>query len=136
LSQPDDQSAAGFQKILWGESLKLMTNDPIQDVRVPDIVVIPNFGNIYAEIPADETQIAAHGGFSEEDTHVALLVANPGLGTRMIKSPVETTQIAPTILGVLGIDPQGLQAVRMERTRTLPGLFVESANRMRALSSQ
>jgi hypothetical protein len=136
LSQPDNQSAAGIQKILWGESLKLMTNDPIQDVRVPDIVVIPNFGNIYAEIPADETQIAAHGGFSEEDTHVALLVANPGLGTRMIKSPVETTQIAPTILGVLGIDPQGLQAVRMERTRTLPGLFVESANRMRALSSQ
>ena len=102
LSQPDNQSAAGIQKILWGESLKLMTNDPIQDVRVPDIVVRPNFGNIYAEIPADETQIAAHGGFSEEDTHVALLVANPGLGTRMIKSPVETTQIAPTMLGFWG----------------------------------
>ena len=134
LSQPDNQSAAGIQKILWGDSLKLMTNDPIQDIRVPDIVVIPNFGNIY--VPADETQIAAHGGFGEEDTHVALLVANPGLGTRMIKSPVETTQIAPTILRVLGIDPQGLEAVRMERTRTLPGLFLESANRMRALSSQ
>jgi hypothetical protein len=43
LSQPANQSAAGIQKVLWGESLKLMTNDPVQDIRVPDIVVIPNF---------------------------------------------------------------------------------------------
>ncbi len=34
--------------------------------------------------------------------------------------PVETTQIAPTILRLLGLDPRALQAVRIERTRTLP----------------
>jgi arylsulfatase A-like enzyme len=134
LNQPANQSAAGIQKVLWGESLKLMTNDPIQDVRMPDIVVIPNLGDIYA--PAGDSTLAGHGGFSEEDTHVALLVANPGLGTRMIKTPVETAQIAPTILRALGIDPQGLQAVRMERTGTLPGLFLESADWLRALTSQ
>jgi arylsulfatase A-like enzyme len=134
LSLPANQSVAGIQKILWGESLKLVTNDPTQDIRVPDIVVIPNLGNIYA--PADETEIAAHGGFSEEDTHVALLVSSSAIEPRMIKTPVETTQIAPTILQALGLDPKTLQAVRQEETGVLPGLFVGPRNRVRSLSSQ
>jgi len=121
LSQPSNQSAAGIQKVLWGESLKLMTNDPIQDIRVPDIVVIPNLGDIYA--PAGDTILAAHGGFSEEDTHVALLVSSPGFSQRMIKTPVQTTQIAPTILKALGLNPRTLQAVEKENTTSLPGLF-------------
>src|SRR5712691_11172170 len=121
LSQPSNQSAAGIQKVLWGESLKLMTNDPIQDIRVPDIVVIPNLGDIYA--PAGDTILAAHGGFSEEDTHVALLLSSPGLSSRMIKTPVQTTQIAPTILKALGLNPRTLQAVEKENTTSLPGLF-------------
>jgi len=121
LNKPSNQLAAGIQKVLWGESLKLMFSDPMQDNRLPDIVVIPNFGNIYA--PAGETNLSAHNGFSEEDTHVALLLSNPGLSPRMIKTPVQTTQVAPTILQVLGIDPETLQAVRQEKTTVLPGLF-------------
>jgi arylsulfatase A-like enzyme len=35
--------------------------------------------------------------------------------------PVETTQIAPTILSLLGIHPDALQAVRIEGTQVLPG---------------
>ena len=35
-------------------------------------------------------------------------------------SPVETTQIAPTILKLLGLDPNALRAVRIEHTRVLP----------------
>src|SRR5438270_603173 len=81
LSQPANQSAAGIQKILWGESLKLITNDPLQDSRMPDIVILPNLGNMYA--PADDPSIAAHGGFSEEDTHVALLLSSPRIGRSM-----------------------------------------------------
>jgi hypothetical protein len=42
----------------------------------------------------------------------------------MIKTPVQTTQVAPTILQVLGIDPENLHAVRQEETAVLPGLFV------------
>jgi len=72
------------------------------DVRVPDIVVIPNLGTIYTE----STSLGAQGGFSEEDTHVALLVSSPGLKARVIKTPVETTQIAPTILRALGLNPR------------------------------
>jgi len=35
---------------------------------------------------------------------------------------VETAQIAPTILAVLGLDPQELVAVQKEGTQVLPGL--------------
>jgi len=121
LTRPANASDAGIQKVLWGESLKLMANDPIQDVRVPDIVVIPNLGTIYTE--AGTTSLAAHGGFSEEDTHVALLVSNPGLKARVIKTPVETRQIAPTILRALELSPSSLEAVQKEQTTGLPGLF-------------
>lgn len=134
FSQSANQSAAGIQRILWGESLKLMFNDPLQDRRTPDIVVVPNPGTIYA--PVGSKLIAGHGGFNKDDTNVALLVANPRLRTRLIKTPVETTQIAPTILTALGIDPQGLQAVRMEKTCTLPGLFLETRFWLRALTSR
>lgn len=33
---------------------------------------------------------------------------------------VETTRIAPTILKLLGLDPNALRAVCIERTRALP----------------
>jgi arylsulfatase A-like enzyme len=134
LNQPANQSAAGIQKVLWGESLKLMIGDPIQDNRLPDIVVIPDFGGIYA--PAGDKNLSAHGGFSEEDTHVALLLSSPGLSSRMIKTPVQTTQVAPTILQVLGIDTETLQAVRQEKTSVLPGLFAGPKSSLRSLSSE
>jgi hypothetical protein len=35
---------------------------------------------------------------------------------------VENTQIAPTILSLLGLDPRALQAVRIEGTQVLPGI--------------
>jgi hypothetical protein len=36
------------------------------------------------------------------------------------EAPVETTQIAPTILQLLGLDPNALQAVQIEHTAPLP----------------
>jgi hypothetical protein len=35
---------------------------------------------------------------------------------------VTTTQVAPTILIALGLDPKALKAVREEHASTLPGL--------------
>jgi hypothetical protein len=46
---------------------------------------------------------------------------NGGAG-RTIGVPVETTQIAPTILRLLGLNPYELQAVQIEHTQVLPGL--------------
>lgn len=39
---------------------------------------------------------------------------------RTVTTMVETTQIAPTILKTLGLDPNKLQAVQIEGTKTLP----------------
>jgi hypothetical protein len=121
LVEPANASLAAIQHVLWGESLKLMTNDPSQDDRIPDIVVIPNFGNMY--VPADDKSIAAHGGFSQEDSNVALLVSNPRIQAQAMKTPVETTQIAPTVLKALALNSDSLQAVQKEHTLPLPGLF-------------
>jgi hypothetical protein len=68
------------------------------------------------------SKIAEHGGFNEDDTHVALLVAGASIEPAIINAAVSTTQIAPTILKVLGVDPRELDAVRAEGTRLLPGL--------------
>ena len=120
LSLPENKSQADIEQILAGESLKLMFNDPRQDDRTPDIVLIPRLGGLYLE--EDSKFISEHGGFNDEDTHVALLLANPSFTAGVIKTPVQTTQIAPTIMAALGLDPQALQAVRRELTRPLPGL--------------
>lgn len=121
LSQPDVEAELDIKRILSGESLKLMFNDPLKDPRIPDIVIEPNLGGIYTD--ADSKFLMEHGGFSDDDTHVALLIAGPGIpANKMIKTPVETTQIAPTILKELGLGPMALEAVRMEHTQILPGL--------------
>jgi hypothetical protein len=114
------QTQAGIQQIFSGESLKLMFADPVRDPRMPDIVIQPNPGVIYVE-PGDGF-IEEHGGFTDEDTHVALLVSLPSFLPREIKSPVHTAQIAPTILEQLGLNPNSLEAVVEEMTPTLPGL--------------
>jgi len=114
-----NQKALFIQDVLSGESLKLRINDPHADNRSPDIVVLPDFGTIFT---ASSKKLAEHGGFSTDDTNVALLVSSPGLIRKVIKTPVLTTQIAPTILKALELDPEELKAVQKEHTRILPGL--------------
>jgi arylsulfatase A-like enzyme len=111
--------------------LKLLAADPTHDDRVPDLVVIPNLGVAY--YPSGDKSIAGHGGFSDDDTHVAILVSNPRMKPRTIRTPVQTTQVAPTILRVLGISPETLQAVMKEGTAVLPGLFAEPTSLLRQL---
>ena len=64
---------------------------------------------------------AEHGGFNENETHVPLLVSHMSLQPGQNRAPVTTTQIAPTMLSLLGIDPGALQAVKLEGTSVLPG---------------
>lgn len=44
---------------------------------------------------------------------------------RTVTDVVGTTQVAPTILALLGVEPRLLQAVVAENTRVLPGLGIE-----------
>lgn len=114
----DNKAQAHIDTILSGNSLTKLFGDPTKDPRTPDIIVLPELGVIYANPTA--TKLAAHGGFNDDDTHVALLIANPAFDEDSISKPVETTQIAPTILSFLGLNPQQLQAVGIENTKVLP----------------
>jgi arylsulfatase A-like enzyme len=118
LSKPENESATDVEEILAGELLNVMFNDPLHDSRTPDMLLVPRLGGLYME--ADTKFLAEHGGFHKQDVNVALLLAGPGLRPQVIKTPVQTTQIAPTILRALGLDPQALQAVEKEKTRELP----------------
>lgn len=112
-----NQGVLGSEQILSGEQLKLIFPDPLLDSRAPDIVVKTYLGVIYT----GGSKIAEHGGFSDPDTHVALLLSNPRFAPLQYRTPVQTTQVAPTILQELGINPTRLQAVRQEGTPNLPG---------------
>ncbi|HEX7915346.1 alkaline phosphatase family protein [Rudaea sp.] len=114
-------SSVGGGEIFAGNALNLMFNDPATDSRTPDIIVAPNVGVVYT---GGGKKIAEHGGFSNDDTHVMLLVSNPGLfaSAKTITGPVETRQVAPTILGALRLPAKKLDAVKLEGTSPLPGL--------------
>ena len=115
---------ARIHAILSGDALAGRFGDPTKNTRTPDVIVQPIPGTIYTQSKA---KVAEHGGFSEDDTHVAMLVVANRDKTRTQRSrtigaPVQTTQIAPSILKFLGLDPRALDAMRMEHTDVLPSL--------------
>ena len=108
-----------IDEVLAGDEIKLRFNDPRKDNRTPDILVQPVYGTIYT---TSGKKVSEHGGFSFGDTNVGLIVSNPHMRAATIKTPVATSQVAPTILNSLGIDPDALNSVRVEHTDVLPGL--------------
>src|SRR5712691_1256434 len=112
-------SALFIDEVMAGAELKLKFNNPATDSRTPDIIVQPVYGTIYT---GSTKKNAEHGGFSFGDTNVGLIVSNPSLHSAVVKTPVATSQVAPTILEALGLNPNELQAVRVEKTDVLPGL--------------
>jgi hypothetical protein len=120
---PATNNIAGIGEIFSGPGIAQMFNPPSDDPRTPDIIVTPNIGVTYS---GSGKKQAEHGGFAHDDTNVIMLLSNPSFSARTVTSPVETYQIAPTILAVLGFDPNSLDAVREEGTQVLPGLGLDS----------
>jgi len=112
-------NALFIEEVMAGTELKLKFNDPLHDSRTPDILVQPIYGTIYTTSSKKNEE---HGGFSFGDTNVGLIVSNPGLQPRVLKSPVATSQVAATILQSLGIPSNRLKSVEVEKTAPLPGL--------------
>ncbi len=121
---PASSNIAGIGQIFWGPSLNQLFNapgiPPTGDPRTPDIVITPNIGVTYS---GSHKKQAEHGGFSHDDTNVMILVSNPGIAGSVVTTPVQTAQIAPTILRALGLNPGSLQAVKLQGTQVLPGIF-------------
>ena len=113
-----EQSAAlAIAQLLTPASLKDIYQDPATDSRTPDFIAISDHGVIYTT----GTKLAEHGGFSNDDRNVMLMVSAPGMSPQINETIVQTTQIAPTILNALDLDPGELQAVALEGTQALPG---------------
>jgi hypothetical protein len=118
---PKAYTSSGLAQAFAGGDAAAYFGVPTSDARVPDILGIAQHGVVYT---GKQGKIAEHGGNDPQDRGVALVVSGAPLAhghwKHVVGAPVETTQIAPTILQLLGLDPQALQAVQSEHTKALP----------------
>jgi hypothetical protein len=112
---------AGLGEMFYGPSITTMFNapglPPNGDPRTPDILITPNYGVVYT---GSSAKLSEHGGFSHDDTNVLMVLSNPSFTPSTVNTPVETMQVAPTVLRALGLDPSQLQSVQIEGTAVLP----------------
>jgi hypothetical protein len=124
---PATANIGGIGEIFSGPAITQLFNalglPPNGDPRTPDILTTPNLGVTYF---GSGKKLAEHGGFAHDDVNVMLLLSNPSFAPNTVTSPVETLQIAPTILAALGLDPNALQAVQKEHTQVLPAVQFDS----------
>jgi hypothetical protein len=102
-------TALHIKQLLDRDELTKLYEDPFHDSRVPDFIAITDHGVICT----GGTKLAEHGGFSKDDRNVALLVSSARIKhARTVEDTTFTTQIAPTILDALDLDPRSLETVR------------------------
>lgn len=110
-------TSAGLSQVYTGAAAAQLIGVDPSNPRVPDVIGIAQYGVVYT---SHKAKIAEHGGDHVEDRNVPILLAWPGAqGGTAVTKPVETTQIAPTILKLLGLNPHELEAVRIEGTQSL-----------------
>ncbi|HZE48189.1 MAG TPA: hypothetical protein VE074_01430, partial [Jatrophihabitantaceae bacterium] len=110
-------AASGLTAVYTGAAADAVFGARAGDSHAPDLFGIAQHGVVYT---GGVKKIAEHGGAAPDDRDVALVVSGAGARHEIESSPVQTTQIAPTILRLLGLNPNALQAVRAEHTRVLP----------------
>jgi hypothetical protein len=109
---------SGLAQIWAGADAANFFGVPVNDGRYPYVFGEVQEGVVYS----GPTKLAEHGGMNTGDRHVLMVVDGPGIPAQVQSTSVETTQVAPTILSLLGLDPTELTAVRIEGTSVLPGL--------------
>ncbi len=110
---------SGLAVIYAGQATAAFFGVPAADPRHPDVFGRVQVGVLYT----GGTKIAEHGGDNAGDRAVPLVVYAPGaVRPSRVRAFVETTQVAPTILRLLGLAPRSLAAVRIEGTKVLPGI--------------
>ncbi|HVO78974.1 MAG TPA: alkaline phosphatase family protein [Candidatus Bathyarchaeia archaeon] len=116
LSQPSNQATLGIQEIFALNSLKTKFGDPAKDDHVPDILLKVNTGVVFTT----GSKIAEHGGDNEDDVHTVLIVARKGTLPIETKTPVTNYQVAPSIVRVLGLNLNNLDAYKYQNVQPLP----------------
>jgi type I phosphodiesterase/nucleotide pyrophosphatase len=115
---PKAYTASGLKKVYAGAAAAAYFDVTAGNSRVPDVFGISQYGVVYT---GKKAKIAEHGGANPQDRDVPLVVSGEPAGDHEVNSSkVETTQIAPTILRLLGLNPSALRAVQIEHTAVLP----------------
>ena len=110
---------AGLDKIWAGADAANFFGVATDNGHSPDVFGEVQPGVVYT---GPGKKLAEHGGMNVDDRHVLMVVNGPGINSQVVMTSVETTQVAPTVLSLLGLDPSALDAVRIEGTQSLPGI--------------
>jgi hypothetical protein len=112
-----------IDKVLTGQDLASAVQGnsliPPGDDRAPDLIVQYKPGVLLSSSP----KRAEHGGLSEEDSHIALILGGAiptNLQGTTVNDQLLDTQLAPTMLEALGLDPALLQGAVIDHTTALP----------------
>src|SRR5450631_1735586 len=115
---PKAYTASGLTTVYAGKQAAAFFGTRVGDPRVPDLYALAQHGVVFT---GGTGKIAEHGGADPQDRNVPLVLSGQATGRGgSSNATVETTQIAPTILRLLGLSPRELQAVRAEGTKSLP----------------
>jgi len=118
--KPKAVTTSGLKAVYAGQAAATYFGASHADPRVPDLVGVSQVGTVYT---GGKKKIAEHGGANPADRDVPIVVSGAGVdadGRHYDAAPVLTTQIAPTILSLLGLDTDKLQAVSEYHVRDLP----------------
>ena len=115
---PRPYTRSGLDQLYAGADAAGYFHTPLDDPRVPDVIGLTTPGVVYT---GGTAKIAEHGGASAADRNVPIVILTPGVRNRgmTVDQPVETTQIAPTLLRALDLDPNQLTAVKAQDTPVL-----------------
>jgi predicted AlkP superfamily pyrophosphatase or phosphodiesterase len=111
---------AGLSQVLAGSEAASSLGLTLLDQRAPDVIGYAKIGSVYGG--GKLSKIAEHGGHAVADRSVPIIVSGANIANHTVIDPVDTIQIAPTILHLLGLNTEELKAVRMEGTKVLPYL--------------
>jgi hypothetical protein len=112
--------SSGLTTVYAGAAADRLVRAANGDPHAPDLIGIAQPGVVYT---GNVKKIAEHGGAAPDDRDVALVVSGAGVPRHAVSATdVQTTQIAPSILKLLGLNPRSLQATRIEHTQPLPQL--------------
>jgi Type I phosphodiesterase / nucleotide pyrophosphatase/Sulfatase len=119
---------SGLKQIFAGQESATFFGVANSDPHHPDVFGTAQVGTIYTT----GSKIAEHGGDNPGDRDVPLVVYAPSnVSPGQSDQWVENTQVAPTILKLLGLDPNQLRAVQEEGTQVLPGIETYIGDRRR-----
>lgn len=120
--KPKAFTTSGLKAVFAGQAAADYFGTTHSDPRVPDLVGVSQIGTVYT---GGQKKIAEHGGANPADRDVPIVVSGAGVdadGSHYDGAAVLTTQIAPTILRLLGLDADKLQSVSKYGVRELPAI--------------